>query len=175
MNLEFKSISSTEIPTLLHTSSTTETHFNPKTSNFTLKREIQFISYEDTDVLSTDVNSVGHASSKSSYEIAIAEAWSEVVHQRYHTGRPDKMVVLLLGAAADPVVSELLEKIAKRDYSDNEGQQAKEEGGKLKLELTSKGLGTNKFRKATVKSEDGARNKILQWMGDIMGESVFMS
>ena len=51
----------------------------------------------------------------------------------------------------------------------------KEEGGKLKLELTSKGLNTNKFRKATVKSEDGARNKILQWMGDIMGESVFMS
>ena len=49
------------------------------------------------------------------------------------------------------------------------------EGGKLKLELTSKGLNTNKFRKATVKSEDGARNKILQWMGDIMGESVFMS
>ena len=51
----------------------------------------------------------------------------------------------------------------------------KEEGGKLKLELTSKGLNTNKFRKATVKSEDGARNKILQWMGDIMGDSIFMS
>ena len=51
----------------------------------------------------------------------------------------------------------------------------KTENGKLKLELTSKGLNTNKFRKATVKSEDHARNKILQWMGDIMGESVFMS
>ena len=49
------------------------------------------------------------------------------------------------------------------------------EGGKLKLELSSKGLNTEKFRKATVKSEDGAVNKILQWMGDIMGESVFMS
>ena len=48
------------------------------------------------------------------------------------------------------------------------------EGGKLKLELTSKGLGTNKFRKATVKSENGARLRIMQWMGDIMGDSIFL-
>jgi hypothetical protein len=49
-----------------------------------------------------------------------------------------------------------------------------EEGGKLKLELTSKGLDTIKFRKCTVKSEEGAINRILKWMSDIMGESVFM-
>ena len=51
----------------------------------------------------------------------------------------------------------------------------KTENGKLKLELTSSGLNTIKFRKCTVKSEDGARNKIMQWMGAIMGDSVFMS
>ena len=49
------------------------------------------------------------------------------------------------------------------------------EGGKLKLELTSSGLDTIKFRKCTVKSEDGARNKIAQWAGSIMGDSIFMS
>ena len=49
------------------------------------------------------------------------------------------------------------------------------ENGKLKLELTSKGLGTEKFRKATVKSEEHAINKILQWMGNIMGDSIFCS
>ena len=49
------------------------------------------------------------------------------------------------------------------------------ENGKLKLELTSKGLNTEKFRKATVKSEEGAINKILQWMGNIMGDSIFVS
>ena len=49
------------------------------------------------------------------------------------------------------------------------------EGGKLKLELTSSGLDTIKFRKCTVKSEDGGRNKIAQWAGNIMGESIFMS
>ena len=48
------------------------------------------------------------------------------------------------------------------------------EGGKLKLELSSKGLDTIKFRKCTVKSEEGAVNKILQWMGDIIGDSVFV-
>ena len=51
----------------------------------------------------------------------------------------------------------------------------REEGGKLKLELTSKGLDTAKFRKATVKSEEHAINKVLQWMGSIMGDTVFMS
>ena len=51
----------------------------------------------------------------------------------------------------------------------------REEKGKLKLELTSSGLDTIKFRKCTVKSEAGAVNKILQWMSAIMGESVFMS
>ena len=50
----------------------------------------------------------------------------------------------------------------------------REEGGKLKLELTSKGLDTIKFRKCTVKSEAGAVNKILQWMGAIMETSVFV-
>ena len=49
------------------------------------------------------------------------------------------------------------------------------EGGKLKLELSASGLDTIKFRKCTVKSEDGARNKIAQWAGDIMGDSIFMS
>lgn len=48
------------------------------------------------------------------------------------------------------------------------------EGGKLKLELSSKGLDTIKFRKCTVKSEEGAINKILKWMGDIIGDSVFV-
>ena len=48
------------------------------------------------------------------------------------------------------------------------------EGGKLKLELSSKGLDTIKFRKCTVKSEAGAVNKILQWMGNIMQDSVFL-
>jgi hypothetical protein len=50
----------------------------------------------------------------------------------------------------------------------------REEGGKLKLELTSKGLDTIKFRKATVKSESHAINKILAWVSEIMGESIFM-
>ena len=50
----------------------------------------------------------------------------------------------------------------------------REESGKLKLELTSKGLNTNKFRKCTVKSEEHAINKILQWMADIIGESIFV-
>ena len=50
----------------------------------------------------------------------------------------------------------------------------KSEGGKLKLELTSKGLDTIKFRKCTVKSEEGAVNRILKWMGDITGDSVFL-
>ncbi len=49
------------------------------------------------------------------------------------------------------------------------------EGGKLKLELTSKGLNTEKFRKCTVKSEEGAINKIYQWMGNIMEDSIFGS
>jgi len=50
----------------------------------------------------------------------------------------------------------------------------REEGGKLKLELTSKGLDTIKFRKCTVKSEAGAMNRILAWMGDIMQDSIFL-
>jgi len=50
----------------------------------------------------------------------------------------------------------------------------REEGGKLKLELTSKGLDTIKFRKCTVKSEAGAVNQILQWMGNIMQDSIFL-
>jgi len=45
----------------------------------------------------------------------------------------------------------------------------KNEGGKLKIELTSKGLNTNKFRKATVKSEDQAVEKIKAWMNAIIG------
>ena len=49
-----------------------------------------------------------------------------------------------------------------------------EEKGKLKLELSAKGLDTIKFRKCTVKSEAGAVNKILQWMGDIMQDSIFV-
>ena len=48
------------------------------------------------------------------------------------------------------------------------------EKGKLKLELTSKGLNTEKFRKATVKSEEHAINKILEWMGKIAGDSFFI-
>lgn len=51
----------------------------------------------------------------------------------------------------------------------------KTENGKLKLELTSKGLNTEKFRKATVKSEEHAINKILQWMGNIAGDSFFLA
>ena len=49
------------------------------------------------------------------------------------------------------------------------------EGGKLKLELSSKGLDTIKFRKATVKSEAHAINKVLQWMGTIAGDSFFLA
>ena len=48
------------------------------------------------------------------------------------------------------------------------------EGGKLKLELSSSGLDTIKFRKCTVKSEAGAINRILAWMGDIMETSLFL-
>ena len=46
---------------------------------------------------------------------------------------------------------------------------------KLKLELTSKGLNTEKFRKATVKSEEHAINKVLEWMGKIAGDSFFLA
>lgn len=49
-----------------------------------------------------------------------------------------------------------------------------EEKGKLKLELSAKGLNTIKFRKATVKSESHAINKILEWMGKIGGDSYFI-
>ena len=49
------------------------------------------------------------------------------------------------------------------------------EGGKLKLELISKGLNTIKFRKCTVKSEEGAINRILAWMSEIGGESYFLA
>ena len=38
------------------------------------------------------------------------------------------------------------------------------EKGKLKLELTSKGLKTLKFRKATVKSEKEAVMKVREWV-----------
>ena len=51
----------------------------------------------------------------------------------------------------------------------------KSEGGKLKLELTSKGLNTEKLRKATVKSEAHAINKVLEWMGKVGGDSYFLS
>ena len=51
----------------------------------------------------------------------------------------------------------------------------KTEKGKLKLELTSKGLNTEKFRKATVKSEEHAINKVLEWMGKIAGDSFFLA
>ena len=51
----------------------------------------------------------------------------------------------------------------------------KSEGGKLKLELTSKGLNTEKFRKATVKSESHAINKVLEWMGKVGGDSYFLA
>ena len=43
------------------------------------------------------------------------------------------------------------------------------EKGKLKLELTSCGLGTIKFRKATVKSEDHAVQKISDWVSKVTG------
>ena len=49
------------------------------------------------------------------------------------------------------------------------------EGGKLKLELTSKGLNTEKFRKATVKSEEHAINKVLEWMGKVGSDSYFLA
>ena len=49
------------------------------------------------------------------------------------------------------------------------------ENGKLKLELSSNGLNTIKFRKATVKSEEHAINKILEWMGKIGGDSYFLA
>ena len=45
----------------------------------------------------------------------------------------------------------------------------KTENGKLKLELTSKGLNTDKFRKATVKSEDHAIEKIRTWVSKVIG------
>jgi len=51
----------------------------------------------------------------------------------------------------------------------------KNEGGKLKLELTSKGLNTEKFRKATVKSEEHAINKVLEWLGKVGGDSYFLA
>ena len=43
------------------------------------------------------------------------------------------------------------------------------EKGKLKLELTSKGLDTVKFRKATVKNEDQAVQKISDWVSKVLG------
>ena len=43
----------------------------------------------------------------------------------------------------------------------------KTEKGKLKLELTSKGLNTEKFRKATVKNEDQAVEKICAWVNKV--------
>ena len=53
---------------------------------------------------------------------------------------------------------------------------------KVKLELTSKGLETPKFRKATMKLPvpvqfnvvTNARNKVLKWLSDTRGESVFL-
>ena len=48
------------------------------------------------------------------------------------------------------------------------------EKGKLKVEMISRGLNTPKMRKATVKSEAHAINKILQWMGQVGGESYFV-
>ncbi len=51
----------------------------------------------------------------------------------------------------------------------------REEGGKLKLELTSKRFDIAKFRKCTVKSEEHAINKVLQWMGSIAGDSFFLA
>lgn len=42
------------------------------------------------------------------------------------------------------------------------------ENGKLKLELSSKGLDTVKFRKATVKSEDQAVQKIGDWVSKVL-------
>ena len=43
------------------------------------------------------------------------------------------------------------------------------EKGKLKLELTSSGLDTVKFRKATVKNEDQAVVKIGEWVAKVLG------
>jgi len=43
------------------------------------------------------------------------------------------------------------------------------ENGRLKLELTSKGLDTIKFRKATVKNEEQAVDKIRTWCETIIG------
>jgi len=49
---------------------------------------------------------------------------------------------------------------------------------KVKLELTSKGLETPKFRKATMKLPGlvvtNARNKVLKWLSEARGESVFL-
>ena len=50
-----------------------------------------------------------------------------------------------------------------------------QEKGKYKLELTSKGLDTPKFRKCTVTGASGAINKVLQWLATIRQESLFMS
>ena len=44
----------------------------------------------------------------------------------------------------------------------------------MKLELTAKGLDTRKFRKATVRNEAAAINAVLQWVGAIREESVFI-
>jgi len=49
------------------------------------------------------------------------------------------------------------------------------EKGKMKVELLSRGMNCPKFRKATVKNESHAINKILQWMGNIVEDSVFMN
>ena len=48
------------------------------------------------------------------------------------------------------------------------------ENGKMKLELTAKGLDTRKFRKATVRNEAAAINAVLEWVGAIREESVFI-
>ena len=49
---------------------------------------------------------------------------------------------------------------------------------KVKLELTSKGLETPKFRKTTIKTPGlvvtNARNKVLKWLSEARGESVFL-
>lgn len=45
----------------------------------------------------------------------------------------------------------------------------------MKVELLSSGMNCPKFRKATVKSESHAINKILQWMGNIVEDSVFIN
>ena len=44
------------------------------------------------------------------------------------------------------------------------------EKGKLKVELSSKGLNTAKFRKATVKNEEQAIEKIRSWCSTIIGD-----